>query len=150
VAFRRAISANPDHAEARFNLRSVFTRLAVYNEAVAIARAGELAMALEKVRRLREFAPNYLPGRRLEGRILQGLGRSAAALRVYDEILGSAPDDPITYSVRVETAKIFEAQGEKDKALEFLRENLRRFPRFVDERARREVRDLLVRLGDKP
>ncbi len=69
--FQRALVIDPDYAEARFNLRSVFTRLAAYNEAVAISRVGELVLAMEKVQQLKEWAPRYLPGRRLEAKALE-------------------------------------------------------------------------------
>jgi tetratricopeptide (TPR) repeat protein len=146
-AFRRSISVDPDYAEARFNLRSVFTRLSVYNEAVAIARAGELELAMEKVQRLKEFAPRYPPGRRLEAKLLDALGQTSAALRVYGEILSIDPNAPITYSVRIEMAKIMAARGEKEAAMQLLTDNLVRLPDIPDERARAEVVELLVRLG---
>jgi len=148
--FRTALARAPGYAEARFNLRSVFTRLAVYNEATVLARAGEMELALEKVGRLKEFAPRYLPGRRLEGMVLQRLGRRAEAVKVYQEALGFDPADPLTYPVRLELARILADQGHRDEALGHLTENLRRFPDIGDARVQREVTDLMARLGEQP
>lgn len=149
-SFRTALAANPDYAEARFNLRSVFTRLAVYNEAVAIGRAGELEIALEKVSRLKEFAPRYLPGRRLEAKLLQALGREQEASRVYSEMLGIDPRHPITYHVRLEMARYHLRRGETAEARRLVTEDLRLFPDIADERAREEALELAARLGPAP
>lgn len=148
--FRTALARNPSYAEARFNLRSVFTRLAVYNEAVVLSRAGEAELALDKIERLKEFAPRYLPGRRLEARILSHLGRPDEALRVYSEILGFDPDAPLTFGVRMEMARLLAARGENGQARELLVDNLQRFAELGDERLRREVVEMLGRLGDTP
>ncbi len=148
--FRTALARDPEYAEARFNLRSVFTRLAVYNEAMVLARAGEMELALDKVGRLKEFAPRYLPGRRLEGMVLQRLGRAEEAVKVYEEALGFDPGDPLTYPIRLELAKILANQGKRDEALGHLAENLRRFPAIGDERVQKEATDLRARLEGKP
>jgi len=148
--FRTAIARNPEYAEARFNLRSVFTRLAVYNEAVALARSGEMELAMDKVARLKEFAPRYLPGRRLEVQILERLGRSDDALRVCGEALGFDPSDPLTYPLRLEMARLLADRGRGQEAIGLLAENLRRFPEIGDERVRREVTDLMLKLGGNP
>lgn len=150
AAFRRALAANADYAEARFNLRSVFTRLSVYNEAVAIARAGDLETALEKLRRLKEFAPHYLPGRHLEARLLAALGDDASSLAVYGEILAVDGDHPITYGVRLAMAKTLARRGEREPALRLLQDNLRRFPNIGDEKIRAEVTALAASLEGQP
>jgi len=144
--FRQALAVNPDSAEARFNLRSVFTRIAVYNEALAVFRIGEIIAAYEKVQRLKEFAPRYSPGRRLEAKLLQAMGRPGDALRVYAETLGFDPSDPVTYSVRLEMARLHEAMGESEAVVQLLTENLRRFPVPPDESSKRELMQLLSRV----
>ncbi len=150
ASFRRALSIDPDYEEARFNLRSVFTRLATYNEALAIARAGESELAMEKVDRLKEFAPRYLPGRRLEAKLLESLGRKDEALHVYREILGVDGFDPVTYGVRLDMAQILAARGERDAAAALLRENLTRFPEMDDPRLRQQVLEFLARVETGP
>ncbi len=149
-AFRAAIAVNPDFAEARFNLRSVFTRLAVYNEAVAIARAGDLETALAKLHRLREFAPNYLPGQRLEAKLLAALNRPVEALAVYTKVLAAEGRHPITYGVRLDMVKLLMGQGRSAEALILLRENEERFPNLTDAKARGEVAKLLEFLEARP
>ena len=144
--FRLALAKRADYAEARFNLRSVFTRLAIYNEAVVLARAGEMELAQEKIEKLKAFAPRYLPGRRLEARIFHELGQDDQALRVQAEILGLSPNDPLTYGIRVDRARILADRGETEEAARLLRDNLLRFPDIGDERLTREVVELLARV----
>ncbi|MEW6488929.1 MAG: tetratricopeptide repeat protein [Thermodesulfobacteriota bacterium] len=148
--FRTALARNPSFAEARFNLRSVFTRLAVYNESVVLSRAGEAELALDKIERLKEFAPRYLPGRHLEARILNHLGRTEEALRVYSEILGFDPGAPLTFSVRLEMARLLATRGKAEEARSLLLDNLNRFPDLQDERLQREAVEMLVKVGVKP
>ncbi len=148
--FRAALARDPEYAEARFNLRSVFTRLAVYNEAVALARAGEMELALEKVRRLKEFAPRYLPGRRLEAQVLERLGEDREAVRICEEALGFEPADPLTYPLRLHLARLLAKQGRRQDALALLAENMRRFPDVSDERVRQEVTELMSKLRESP
>ncbi len=150
AAFRRALEINPDFAEARFNLRSVYTRLSTYNEALASARSGDVAGALSRLARLREFAPRYLPGRRLEADLLARSGRTGDAERVYREILALAPASSVSYGVRLELARLLEARGDVGGALELLRQNVLQFPDTGDAEARRETERLLRRLEAAP
>ena len=144
--FQRALAVDPDYAEARFNLRSVFTRLAAYNEAVAISRAGEIQLAMEKIQQLKEWAPRYLPARRLEAKLYLEMARESDALRVYEEILGVDPTHPITYQIRLQLAKLLEKHGRPKRSLELLEQNLRMFPVVKDKRAEQEVRATVQRL----
>lgn len=148
--FRTALVRDPSFAEARFNLRSVFTRLAVYNEAVVLSRAGESELALEKIERLKEFAPRYLPGRRLEARLLSHVGQPEEALRVYSEVLGFDPDAPLTFGVRLEMARLLATRGRTEEARGLLLDNLSRFPELGDERLQREALEMLAKLGGTP
>ncbi len=150
AAFRKALEIDPDLAEARFNLRSVYTRLSTYNEALASARSGDLAGALARLARLREFAPRYLPGRRLEADLLARCGRTGDAERVYREILALAPASPVSYGVRLALARLLEARGDVGGALELLRQNVLQFPEVGDEEARRESERLLEHLEGAP
>jgi tetratricopeptide (TPR) repeat protein len=147
-AFRQALVLAPDYAEARFNLRSVFTRLAAYNEAVAISRVGELQLAMEKVGQLKEWAPRYLPGRRLEAKLLLSLGREDDALRVYEEILGVDQTHPITYVIRLDMAQLLVKRQQLKRALELLEQDLQLFPVVEDQRSQQRVLELARQLRE--
>ena len=145
-SFETALALDPDQPEARFNLRSVFTRLAVYNEAMANARAWNVEAAFEGVAALKEFAPRYLPGRRLEANLLLKVGRIDEAMAVLGEILALDPDHPLTFGVRMDLAKLLTTQGKKDQAVELLRENLKRFP-DTPAKQKQDLTRLLESLG---
>jgi tetratricopeptide (TPR) repeat protein len=147
--FKKALDLDPGNSAARFNLRSVFTRLSAYNEAQVYFRAKDYARALARLNQLKEYAPRYIPGRRLEGTILVRTGRVEEGLRVYREILSIYPDHPLSYWVRIETAREMVALERFDEAQELLMDNLARFPNVEDEQARREMTALLVRIGGR-
>ncbi|TLN00222.1 tetratricopeptide repeat protein [bacterium] len=147
VYFKKALDSDGAFSEARFNLRSVFTRITGYNEAQVLHRSGDRQKALGRIEKLKEIAPRYLPGRELEARLLAELGKTGEAIRVYDEILGFYPDNPKTYWIRIEMARVLIALGDKDRARMVLMDNLARFPEQEDQRARMELVNLLVKLG---
>lgn len=147
ACFKRAMDQNPEYSEARFNLRSVFTRVSAYNEAMVLYRSGELGKALRRLEHLTAIAPRYTSGRRLEAKILSQLEKFEESVAVYEEILGFAPNDPETYWMRIELARDFMALGRNSDARLILFDNLGRFPNIEDQRARMEVVLLLTKLG---
>ncbi len=149
-SFKAALDDKPDYPEARFNLRSVYTRLATYNEAVAAARAADVDTALAKAARLREFAPRYLPGRQLEADLLRQLGELGPAEAAYREIVALGPGNPISYTARLELAKLLAGRNRVGEALDLLMENRKRFPRVPDPEAKRELDALVRRLETIP
>ncbi len=149
-AFRQAIAAKPTLLEAKANLRAVFSRLALYDEARANYRSGSLDDALERTRSLRRIAPGYLPALRLEGEILEQLGRPDEALCAYQAILEEDPGDPLTHGVRLDIARLLEQRGEKREALRVLNENLRRFRDVPRDPTKREVLRLMNLLRSPP
>ncbi len=149
-AFREAIAAKPALLEAKANLRAVFSRLALYDEARANYRSGSLDDALERTRSLRRIAPGYLPALRLEGEVLERLGRPEEALCAYRAVLEEDPGDPITHGVRLDIARLLELRGEKREALRVLNENLRRFRDVPRDPTKREVLRLMNLLRSPP
>lgn len=147
AAFKKALEIDAGFAEARFNLRSVFTRVTAYNEAMVLYRAGELERAMKRLDVLSDIAPRYLAGRRLEAKILTDQKKYDEAITVYEEILSFQPNDPETYWMRIEMARTLMGLGRRDEARTALLENLSRFPNVEDQRARMEVVMLLAQLG---
>ncbi len=147
VNFKRALEHDATLTEARFNLRSVFTRVTAFNEALVLQRAGEPEKALRRLIKLRDLAPRYLAGRRLEAKLMGDLGKPEEAVLIYNEILGFQPNNPETYWMRIDMAKTLISLGENDQAKNVLLENLARFPEQQDQRARMEVVMLLTKLS---
>lgn len=150
AAFKEAIAVKPALLEAQANLRAVFSRLALYDEARANYRSGSLDDALERTRSLRRVAPGYLPVLRLEGEILERMGRPAEALCAYQAILDEDPADPITHGARLDAARLLELQGQEREALRVLNENLRRFRDVPRDPTKREVLRLMNLLRSAP
>ncbi|TAL17748.1 tetratricopeptide repeat protein [bacterium] len=148
VYFKRALEADPAFSEARFNMRSVFTRITAYSEAQVLLRAGDPKKALGRIEKLKEIAPRYLPGRELEARVLLILGRPEEAVRVFEEILGFYPANPKTYWIRIEMGRTLMTLGKRDRARAILLDNLVRFPNQQDQQARMELVNLLGQLGN--
>lgn len=149
IDFKRALEVDPTLNEARFNLRSVFTRVTAYNEALVLHRAGEPHRALRRLEGLRDIAPRYLPGRALEAKLLAELDEPQEAMRVYREILGFYPNHPRSYWLRIDQARTLIKLERYPEAQLTLMENLARFPNFEDEQARREVVLLLGKLANR-
>lgn len=147
-SFKRALTAEPSFAEARFNLRSVHTRAVAFNEAMVLYRSREPAKALKTLEALKTIAPRYLAARRLEAKILVELKRPEEAVAVFEEILGFQPNDPETYWMRIDMARALMSLNKKPQARGALLENLSRFPLMEDLRAKMEVVTLLTQLGD--
>lgn len=142
--FREALEARPGYAAARFNLRSVFTRLSLYGEALALRRAGDLDGALEKLKTLLEFSPRFPAGRQLLANILFERGEADRALALCRRLLEEVEDASVLYAVRTDAARMHLARGERESAKELLLENVRQFSALGDERLRLEVLELLA------
>jgi tetratricopeptide (TPR) repeat protein len=122
-AFRSAMAVNPDFLLPRANLKSVFIRLNMIEQARINQRMGHLDDALEATELLVKISGGCLPAIRLKGDILRDLGDKTGALVCYREVIASNPLEPITHGVRLDIAKLLEAGGDLDGALAALNEN---------------------------
>lgn len=146
-SFELALEADIANSEARFNLRSVYTRVEAFSAAMALYRSGLTEQAFRQLERLRDIAPRYLPGRRLEANILQAMDRHDEAVQVLNEILGFEPDSLDSYRLRIDMAKSLIALQRSREACRTLMENLVKFPDVPDLIARTEGLFLLNQLG---
>jgi tetratricopeptide (TPR) repeat protein len=142
--FREALEVRPRYAAARFNLRSVFTRMSLYAEALALHRAGDLDGALEKLKTLLEFSPRFPAGRQLLANLLFEKGETDRALALCRRLLDEVEDVSVLYAVRTDAARMHLARGEREPAQVLLLENVRQFSVLGDDRLRLEVLQLLA------
>lgn len=114
--FRAAADADPNLAEATYNLGVLADRQGKLKEAVALYKE-----ALAKKPTLRQAAENLAV-------IAQNNGDEAGATRIYTDILNNYPEDA---GSRARLAEISRRKGELDKAIELSREALFRDPKTL-------------------
>ncbi len=114
--FRAAADADPNLAEAVYNLGVLADRQGKTKEAVALYKE-----ALSRKPTLKQAAENL-------GVIAQNNGDEATATKVYTDILTSYPDDA---SSRARLAELSRRRGELDRAIELSREALFRDPKTL-------------------
>ncbi|MDP1824719.1 MAG: adventurous gliding motility TPR repeat lipoprotein GltE [Archangium sp.] len=114
--FRAAADADPNLAEATYNLGVLADRQGKTREAVSLYKE-----ALAKKPTLRQAAENL-------GVIAQNNGDEAGATRIYTDILNNYPDDA---GSRARLAEIARRKGELDRAIELSREALFRDPKTL-------------------
>ncbi len=114
--FQSAIDADPNLAEADYNLGVLSERQGKTDAAVAHYKA-----ALKKKPTLRQAAENLAV-------ISQNQGDVGGAVAMYRDILTKYPDDA---SSRARLAEVYRRQGDHDKAMEFAREALIREARTL-------------------
>lgn len=114
--FRAAADADPNLAEAVYNLGVLAERQGKTKEAVALYKD-----ALSRKPTLKQAAENL-------GVIAQNNGDDATAQKVYTDLLTSYPDDA---SSRARLAELARRRGDGDRAIELSREALFRDPRTL-------------------
>ncbi len=114
--FRAAADADPNLAEAVYNLGVLADRQGKTKEAVAFYKD-----ALSRKPTLKQAAENL-------GVIAQNNGDEATATKVYTDLLNSYPDDA---SSRARLAELARRRGENDRAIELAREALFRDPKTL-------------------
>jgi tetratricopeptide (TPR) repeat protein len=114
--FKTALDADPNVAEAEYNLGVIAERQGNMQEAIARYQA-----ALKKKPTLRQASENLAV-------IAQNAGDIAGAVSIYQGILKIYPDDA---NSRARLAEIYRQTGDHDKAMELSRAALMREPQSV-------------------
>jgi tetratricopeptide (TPR) repeat protein len=130
TSYGRAVELDPDHEEARLGL------------AVTLLMSKEFAKAAEHFERLRQLQPENLRVQVGLAECREGLGETAEAVRLVDDVLVRKPDFPAALSLRGQLAF---GQGQFDAAADWLRQALSRNP--SDQRARYNLALALERAG---
>ena len=116
--YRRALERDPDHEEARLGL------------AVALLGGKDFAQAAEHLRHLRQCQPDNVRVQVGLAECLDGLGETAEAVRLVDDVLAREPKSAAALSLRGQLA--FKS-GQWTEAESWLRQALRLNP--MDHRA---------------
>lgn len=130
ASYGRAVDLDPDHEEARLGL------------AVALLMSKEFGAAAKHFERLRQVQPDNTRVQVGLAECREGLGETAEAVRLVDEVLAQKPDFPAALSLRGQLAF---GQGQFDAAVDWLRQAVSRNP--ADQRARYNLALALERSG---
>jgi tetratricopeptide (TPR) repeat protein len=130
-AFEQALQAEPSYPAARFNLRSVFTRLSLYDMAMANRRIGRLDVALLHLEQLLELAPRYFSAHLQKAVILCDLKRDAEAEAVVRRALTLGSNPKASFELRELLGDLLGAQGRTAEALGQYRKCLQIFPGYL-------------------
>ncbi len=130
-AFEQALRGDPTHGPARFNLRSVFTRLSLFDQAMANRRAGRLDLTLTDLDQLLRLAPRFGPAHLQRGLVLTELGRVAEAEAQAGSGLDLVKDPRVRFALHDLRGDLRSRRGDEEGALEDYRRCLRIFPGYV-------------------
>lgn len=130
-AFQKALASDPANGPARFNLRSVFTRLSVFDQAMANRRAGRLDLALADLDRLLALASRYGPARLQKALVLRELKRPDEAEAEIARALAFGPGPKVSFGLHDLLGDLLGARGDVEAALSEYRTCLRIFPGYV-------------------
>jgi tetratricopeptide (TPR) repeat protein len=98
-------------------------------QAVSIAQSGDPTRALDLTNALLARHPDFVPALKLQGSLLEDMGREADAVPSYEKALALAPNDPdLLFKVGVYQL----VTGHYDQAVTLLRHHLRLEPRDSD------------------
>ncbi len=130
-AFEAALTANPSHSPARFNLRSVFTRLSLFDVAMANRRIKRLDLALRDLDHLLTLAPRYLPARLQKAILLRESGAGAEAEAEARRALALGSEPKVSFGLRELLGDLLAEGGRPEEALAQYRKCLQIFPGYV-------------------
>lgn len=130
-AFEKALETDADYGPARFNLRSVFTRLSLFDVAMANRRAGHFVPALKTFDQLLGVAPRYGPAHLQKALVLRELSRLEEGEAAAQLALALGPDPKVAFGLREFLGDVLAAQGRGEEALPQYRRCLQIFPGYV-------------------
>jgi len=98
-------------------------------QAIRMAQSGDASRALGLTNALLAAHPNFVPALKLQGSLLEDMGRESDAAPSYEKALTLAPNDPdLLYKVGVYRL----VTGQYDQAVSLLRHHIRLAPRDSD------------------
>ena len=130
-AFEQALKADPNFRPARFNLRSVFTRLSLFDVAMANRRAGHFDLALRTLDKLLAIAPRYGPAHLQRALVLRELGRGAEGEVAARRALALDLGPKVAFALRDFLGDALAGRGEVEEALAEYHRCLKIFPGYL-------------------
>ena len=143
---RRAIKLNPSNTNARFNLKTIRTRLEHFNAAKAYSRSGDRRQAISEYRIAIGLDPRFIEARHRLGAELHEAGQHAEALKELRRALSISRSYRKSHEIWFTEGRTLVALGRHDDAL-------RSFSRAVEARpgfaaAHDEIGQLHLARGD--
>lgn len=129
---RVAIKLKPSNMEARFNLKTIRSRLEHYQAAKAYSRLGDRAGAIAEFRRAIELDPRFIEARHRLGFEFHLLGQHADALKEFRRAESVSPLYRKKYEIWYAEGLALKALGRPDDALRKFQATVEAKPRFAD------------------
>ncbi len=138
IAYAQASAVKPDDPALRQTLAFTYQRLGRYPEALAEAQAAA------------RLSPDDATLQLLIGDVSRTMNDMQAAAAAYEQALVLAPDLEIAWSVHVNLALIYQAQGELDLALSHARDALDLAPEDQREQINNFIAELETQRSENP
>ncbi len=143
---RRAIKLNPANTAARFNLKTIQTRLEHFNAAKAYARSGHVQQAIAEYRIAIDLDPRFIEARHRLGAELHAAGQHSEALKELRRAQSISPSYRKAHEIMFTEGLTLVALGRDDEALRSFTRALTAKPGFAA--AHNEVGKVHMRKGE--
>lgn len=128
---RRAIKLNPANTNARFNLKTIQTRLEHFNAAKIASRTGNRKAAIDEFRIAIDLDPRFIEARHRLGAELYAAGQHAEALKELRRAESISRAYRKIYEIRFTEGQALVALGRDDEALRSFAQVIEARPGFA-------------------
>ncbi len=143
---RRAIKLNPANTNARFNLKTIRTRLEHFNAAKAYSRSGDRRQAIAEYRIAIDLDPRFIEARHRLGAELHAAGENAAALKELRRAESISPSYRKAHEILFTEGQTLLALGRDDEAFRSFSRAVESKPGFAA--AHNEIGKIQLKRGD--
>jgi len=143
---RRAIKLNPANTNARFNLKTIRTRLEHFNAANAYSRSGDRAQAIAEYRGAIGLDPRFIEARHRLGAELHAAGEHAEALKELRRAESISPSYRKVHEIWFTEGRTLVALDRQDEAIRSFSRAIGAKPGFAA--AHNEIGKIYLGRGD--
>lgn len=143
---KRAIKVNPNHVEAKFNLKTIRSRLEHFNAGKIYSRMGERPEAISEFRRAIDLDPRFVEARHRLGAELYTDGRYEEALTELRRADSLSEEYGKAFEIWYAQGLALRRLGRPDEARRLFEKTVEARPRFAP--AHNEIGEILLEGGE--